>query len=226
MDLAENPVLTPAQKILLARLGQSTLSEQFYFTGGTALAALYLQHRLSEDIDFFTRETVPVESVLGFLRALPDVQKVEYERKFDRRLFLIRYLNGSAGKVEFTLYPFPQLEAAKVLEGIRLDSLRDILTNKLMAMTDRRDPKDYVDVYCALRQDRQLEIDRLVGDAEAKFGIRGIEPILRGRFLDVPADLGALKMREPVEPSVVKEFFAAIARRWIARSVEGERGAK
>src|SRR5437867_13239390 len=99
MDLAENPVLTPAQKILLARLGQSTLSEQFYFTGGTALAALCLQHRLSEDIDFFTRETVPVESVLGFLRALPDVQKVEYERKFDRRLSLIRYLDGSAGKV-------------------------------------------------------------------------------------------------------------------------------
>ena len=93
MGLAENSILTPAQKILLARLGQSTLSEQFYFTGGTALAALYLQHRLSEDIDFFTRETVPVESVLGFLRALPDVQKVEYERKFDRRLSLITGMN-------------------------------------------------------------------------------------------------------------------------------------
>ena len=33
----------------------------FYLTGGTALSAFYLHHRLSEDLDFFTESDVETE---------------------------------------------------------------------------------------------------------------------------------------------------------------------
>ncbi|MBI3956224.1 nucleotidyl transferase AbiEii/AbiGii toxin family protein [Candidatus Gottesmanbacteria bacterium] len=34
------------------------LTRWYYLTGGTALSEFYLHHRLSEDIDFFTRSEV------------------------------------------------------------------------------------------------------------------------------------------------------------------------
>ncbi|MEM3581666.1 MAG: nucleotidyl transferase AbiEii/AbiGii toxin family protein, partial [Candidatus Bathyarchaeia archaeon] len=47
-------VLTPLQRRLLAEIGRSSLRSDFYLTGGTALAAFYLHHRYSLDLDFFT----------------------------------------------------------------------------------------------------------------------------------------------------------------------------
>jgi len=47
-------ILTPFQQQLLRAIGQTQIAENFYLTGGTALAAYFLQHRLSEDLDFFS----------------------------------------------------------------------------------------------------------------------------------------------------------------------------
>ena len=53
MGLADNAILTQEQKTLLLHFSQSDLRQSFYLTGGTALAAFYLFHRVSEDLDFF-----------------------------------------------------------------------------------------------------------------------------------------------------------------------------
>lgn len=111
MAIADNPILTECQKALLARFGASALREAFYVTGGTALSAFYLQHRLSEDQDFFTENDFGIEDILDFVKSLPGVQDTQYERKYDRRIFLLRYPNSHAMKVEFTRYPFNRLEA-------------------------------------------------------------------------------------------------------------------
>jgi hypothetical protein len=42
-------ILTPFQQKLLKTIGDSSLADNFYLTGGTALSAFYLQHRYSED---------------------------------------------------------------------------------------------------------------------------------------------------------------------------------
>jgi hypothetical protein len=47
MAIADNPILTDDQKVLLARFGGWDLRDVFYLTGGTALSAIYLQHRCS-----------------------------------------------------------------------------------------------------------------------------------------------------------------------------------
>lgn len=49
--------LTLKQRIIFDEFRKSNyLKENFYFTGGTALSAVYLQHRESEDLDFFSGE--------------------------------------------------------------------------------------------------------------------------------------------------------------------------
>ena len=220
MSISNNPVFTEEQKNLLLRFRDSPLCQRFYLTGGTALAAFYLHHRLSEDLDFFSEENVSVEEVLDFVKSLPLAREAEYERKYDRKIFLLRFSEPRVIKVEFTTYPFLRFEKGPVVDGTQVDSLKDILANKLMAMTDRRDAKDYVDLYCALKKYPELDLDQLARDAEAKFGVKGVEHILRGRFLEGLPPLGVLKMRQELDKKDLELFFIQQAKRWIARSLK------
>jgi predicted nucleotidyltransferase component of viral defense system len=53
--VADTPnILTPLQRRFLNAFSQTELKKDFFLTGGTALAHFYLQHRLSDDLDFFT----------------------------------------------------------------------------------------------------------------------------------------------------------------------------
>ena len=63
-------ILTPFQKELLRVIGNSNLADNFYLTGGTALAAFYLQHRYSEDLDFFTADPNAVRLVAPSLETV------------------------------------------------------------------------------------------------------------------------------------------------------------
>jgi predicted nucleotidyltransferase component of viral defense system len=218
MAIAENPILTDDQKVLLARFGMSDLREVFYLTGGTALSAIYLQHRLSEDLDFFTESEFAVEDVLSFVKSLPGVQDTQYERKYDRRIFLLHYANAHAMKIEFTRYPFSRVEKGPVIDGVHIDSLEDILINKLMAMTDREEPKDFVDLYCAFQDRVTLKLDHLVEATVVKFGVHGVRHILAGRFLRPLPQTGVLSMRRQLDKDDMALFFSQHAKAWIERS--------
>ena len=218
-SISDNPIVTEEQKRFLLAFRESPLSKVYYLSGGTALSAFYLQHRRSEDLDFFTGDLVPLEMILGFIHALPGVTNVQFDRKFDRRIFLLELGDNRAIKTEFTLYPFPRLEKHTLVEGVLIDSLQDILTNKVMALTDRMDVKDYVDVYCAALKHPEVEIEHLVEAAEKKFGVAGVGHILQGRFLgDIPS-LQGLYLMESIDPETFVTFFRNQAETWIARRV-------
>lgn len=57
--IRNNAILTTAQISLLEEFIKSDLNDVFRLTGGTALSAFYLEHRLSEDLDFFSHEKIP-----------------------------------------------------------------------------------------------------------------------------------------------------------------------
>lgn len=212
-------MLTEEQKAFLQQFRDSSLAESFYLTGGTALSAFYLQHRYSEDLDLFTQQEVPLEMALGFLRAIKDVVRTEHERKYDRRLFLLHYGNGRTMKVEFTRYPFLPLAPHIVVEGVQVDSVEDILANKLIALTDRKDFKDYVDLYFLLRTSPTSTCSEAIRIAQEKFGIKGLAHILKGRFLeDLPAP-GALPMLKPYTLEELRAFFRNLGRELIAGSL-------
>ena len=54
--LSGKGLLTPIQRDFVDLFASLPDQEQFYLTGGTALAEFYLGHRLSFDLDFFTAE--------------------------------------------------------------------------------------------------------------------------------------------------------------------------
>jgi predicted nucleotidyltransferase component of viral defense system len=207
VNIADNPILTAEQKSLLRSFSGSDLRFSFYLTGGTSLSAFYLFHRLSEDLDFFSEEQIGIEPVLAFLKSVPDVVHVQYERKFDRKIFLLQHANEQPLKVEFTTYPFQRCEEGLVVEGIAIDSLKDILVNKIMAVTDRRDSKDYVDLFYGFKKRPGINLQELLQITETKFGIKGVGHIIRGRFLEALPSLGTLMMKTELDYEAVARFF-------------------
>src|SRR3990167_3026741 len=57
VPMTKPDILTPLQKTCLTTLfSDAWFRRYFYLTGGTALAAFYLYHRLSDDLDFFCHD--------------------------------------------------------------------------------------------------------------------------------------------------------------------------
>ena len=69
----DKKIITYQRKVLKMLSGRI---DNFYLAGGTALSLFYFQHRLSVDLDFFTREFVNSD-VLRITKYLKDVLKKE-----------------------------------------------------------------------------------------------------------------------------------------------------
>ncbi len=145
-------ILTPFQKRILTAIGHSDLASSFYFTGGTALAVYHLQHRFSEDLDFFA---VDQGAVAGVTTILADVARsvdasVEFRRTFPT--FVECFLSSPAEervKIDFAFDSPYRLAPTEIdpVYGIQVDNAIDITSNKLAALFGRVEPKDFVDVY-------------------------------------------------------------------------------
>lgn len=145
-------ILTPLQQRILKAIGNSPLQERFYLTGGTALSAFYLHHRYSEDLDFFTPDPAAVTQVPPVLTEI--AQTNNWEVAFTRTLgtFLECFVTGPENervKLDFAQDSPYRLEATRYDPeyNIYLDEVVDIASNKLSALFDRAEPKDFVDVY-------------------------------------------------------------------------------
>ena len=111
-------LLTPLQRRLLREIGQSPLRDEFFLTGGTALAALYLHHRYSVDLDLFTENPTAVAQVPPTMQEI--ASRLGLEITFTRTLgtFLEAFVASPDGeRVEFD---FAQ-DSPYRLEPTRLD---------------------------------------------------------------------------------------------------------
>jgi predicted nucleotidyltransferase component of viral defense system len=190
----------------LARALPPVLRESFVLTGGTALAAFYLGHRHSEDLDFFALELaqpIPFSGIASALAGRFDV--VTSERIYDRCLFVVE-VEGSALKVEFAPLYFPRLHPPEARGGVLVDSLEDIAANKILAMADRFDPKDFVDVYCLCR-DRAWSVLDLVDLARRKHDAAYEYSLRLSRIVEQPDALAAVRLAESIAREVILGFF-------------------
>ncbi len=217
--MVENKILAEKQKVFIDNLPADILAN-FYLTGGTALSAFYIEHRLSMDLDFFTdseKRMPPIEFLTGMIRKLPSVSAVHYERLFDRRIFDILFEDSDTLKVEFTTYPFKSVEERRKIGKLVVDSLLNIVTGKLFAITDRYDPKDFVDLYFVLR-DYTWSLGDLIKRTQKRFEVKGLQYIIPERLLmakrlgpdDFPIMLKEVNLEE-MKQSLLKEA-AEVAR--------------
>jgi predicted nucleotidyltransferase component of viral defense system len=122
----------------------------FYLTGGTALGRFYLNHRYSEDLDFFVNSDPAfqerlerIEKRLSTSFSIDREQTVKYE---DYARYFIENEN-SVLKIEFV--NDVQYRCGEPL-GFRfglIDTPLNILTNKLTAIISREEPKDIYDIF-------------------------------------------------------------------------------
>lgn len=206
----EQEILTDIQEKIIKAVAEEPKMADFYLSGGTALAACYFQHRISDDLDFFVFNEPDKIFLHGFaekLKTIVSADSMRFERLYDRNQFFFIVRNEES-KVEFTKYPFEQLEKQIVCKNIKVDSLRDIAANKLMALLDRFDPKDFIDLYFVLQNFNLQETRK---DVERKFGIK-VDNIFLGGELAKVKNIEALpKMLKPLSIKELKKIFSKLA---------------
>lgn len=150
----------------------------FFLTGGTALSRYYTHHRYSDDIDFFVIDDPDyAKHVNTILQRLIEAENAGILR-IDRTT-----LNKGKAYTQFFITDIEQNEIELKVEFIndvaahygsitndpvlgRIDSLRNILSNKLTALF-RCEPKDVVDIH-AISLQQSFNWREIVKEAKSK----------------------------------------------------------
>lgn len=97
---------------------------------------------------------------------------LERSRIYDRWEFVIP-TNNPVTRFEFVHYNHEKkrLSPLTKFRGLSIDSLPDMAANKVMAYVDRNQPKDLLDVYTLLTQEK-FTVTELLALVERKFRVR------------------------------------------------------
>jgi len=206
-------VLNKYQIKILDRVAKDIfLTDEFYFTGGTALSELYLQHRESDDLDFFSLKSFDPQSIFSRLTQWSDEfnYKILYEFIDPTHIYFLTFGDGFRLKIDFAPYPYNQLDEPKLfINKMKADSLRDIAANKMIVLSQRREIKDFVDLYFILLENNFWSIRE---DAEKKFKVE-IDPYLfAGDCMNILDFTYLPKMIKPLNLDKLKEFYKNLAR--------------
>jgi predicted nucleotidyltransferase component of viral defense system len=170
-----NIKLSKLQRDVLFFFGKHPFGENFYWTGGTLLSYFYLHHRDSVDLDFFSENLFLDDEYLGFineLKAATGAKKVKFDLDKNRRLYFIERGKETV-KLELVYFPFGSIEKKGDLKefSLKVDSLTDIMVNKILSAYQRDEPKDVYDLYCYLSRKPKYDFQKLVFLVEKKFGV-------------------------------------------------------
>jgi len=214
-------VLTRLQRDFLSSFFAQPAAQPFVLSGGTALAAFHLQHRLSEDIDLFA--VAPLDDAelkqsetleMGFQAAQAAGMAIGAALEgrapsvHFHQVFLTRGEEPRL-KVDLVRDPGPQFGEPFTAEGVRVDAALNIAVNKVTALS-RLAARDYVDLFFLLRSG--FKFDELLERAKQKD--RGLEEFYLAMALRAvdkigPADLP--KMLKPLDLDELKAYFLALA---------------
>jgi predicted nucleotidyltransferase component of viral defense system len=206
-------ILNKIQEQTLQSLASTGLAKQFYFSGGTALAHFYLKHRLSEDLDFFSEEEFDAQSVYVTIQSLKSSLKfreIDYQSSFNRNLFFLRFNSKRPLKLEFTYYPFKQVEQPVKKEGLLVDSLIDIAVNKLFTIAQQPRGRDYFDLYSIIKHE-SYSIDQLRMLAKQKFDWH-VDPLqLASRLHEVGLHIDDPILVHKMDKKAIQSYFESAA---------------
>lgn len=177
MDSSRPEILTPLQRTVLdAVFAEEVFARSFYLTGGTALAAFYLFHRYSDDLDLFTNDQ-SLELVWPTLQQLLPSLGLTIESRTPQ---FIRLRHPEGLRVD-VVHDVPFRIGIPLRQGTWLiDTLQNITLNKVTAIQGRLDVKDYVDLYLLLKDHPRHILTWLV---QAKQKDASIDPFLWSRLI-------------------------------------------
>ena len=205
-------IFTPIQKLIFDEFCKDeNLKENYYFGGGTALSVFYLQHRYSEDLDFFVKKEFNQNLIIKFLNQF--VKKNNISLKMTKKETVLWFgleKGKQTAKIDFLDFPYKRIEKGTIYQGVEIDSEKDIGANKILTINLENNPKDYVDLYFLLKK---FSIWDLVYAVEAKFGLQ-LDLIALGEdFLEAEKLEFLPKMIIPLSLEELKKFYRKLAER-------------
>lgn len=131
-----------------------------YLAGGTALA-LHLGHRLSVDLDFFTKEEFDEKVLVQNLKNLPE---------FKEEGTAWRTVWGKIGSTKFSLfyYQYPLIKQIIPFDGIQILDKADIAAMKIHAIEERGTRRDFVDLYFLAKE---FALEQMLKFYDQKYGV-------------------------------------------------------
>lgn len=218
--MGKRQIITQEQQIILDEISKNDwLSTRFYFTGGTALSAIYLQHRYSDDLDLFSGEKFDNQVIFTLMEEWSKKHNFIFQSRFVEvtYIFNLQFRNKTNLKVDFGYYPFKRLKEEKSINGLKVNSLLDIAVNKLLTVSQRNEVKDFVDLYFLLKK---FTVWDLMEGVRVKFGVK-IDPFLVSvDFLKVEDFTYLPKMIKPLNLEELKSFFRQAAKKLSKQSIE------
>lgn len=165
--MGDKDIIKYQRKVLEALSGRIN---DFYLAGGTALSLFYFRHRLSVDLDFFTRDfsmsriKEVVEYIESGLKVRAElVSQVSGKGKAHIAIYNVFLNGGMPLKVDFVEDFINLIKKPESVGGINVMSLEDIYIRKIFAaagmakradaagkaefMGGRAEAKDFFDLY-------------------------------------------------------------------------------
>jgi len=150
-NLINNPILTPYQVEILKLFFATDFAKSFFLTGGTALSAFYLAHRDSKDLDLFSIEPFDTQQLELTIADIAQKMNCEVVTKVKTTTYNEIYLENKRGgwtqRIDIVKEQPKRFGEIEVVEGVRVDTLENIGSNKICAIFGRLEIKDYVDLY-------------------------------------------------------------------------------
>jgi predicted nucleotidyltransferase component of viral defense system len=168
--MVKENTLNVMEKELGRLLRCDLLPEKTYLAGGTAVY-LYLKHRISIDLDFFTHTSFNPDILIAKIRDCVEDVQVELMEKNTVILYL------SKEKVKFSLffYSYDILAGTQTVtlqDGTLcpLASMEDIEAMKALAIYQRGSIKDFVDLYYLVKKTGH-RYDDIFNSVKKKYGL-------------------------------------------------------
>jgi len=216
------------QRDFLSSFFAQPASAPFALAGGTALAAFYLQHRLSEDVALFAVAPLQ-EDEFKYCQVLDFGERAALtaglsigatcEHREPTTLFHQVFVTRESEprlKIDLVRDPGPLFGETHTIDALRVQSALDIAVSKVTAILGRLAARDYVDLYVLLQSG--FEFEQLLELAKQKD--LGLNEFYLGQAMRAvekisPSDMP--KLLEPLDLNEMKRFYVSLAEALVRR---------
>jgi len=209
-------ILSSFQREILEKLSKNYfITENFYFSGGTALSEFYLKHRFSEDFDFFTVRETDLKSLATNVKPIfksLNVDLIDFQEEASSKIFFIKKGGKEKIKVDFNFWAFERLNKGRKFNSLIVDSIFDIAVNKLYTILTRKKARDFVDFYFILQAYKSFTLGKLFNGLRKKYDWV-VDPLyLATCFLKIEDLHDYPKMIKEFSPEEMISYFIELAK--------------
>src|SRR3989344_1169306 len=203
--------LTKLQEEVLRSFFTQPIGRSYFLTGGSALSGFYFYHRESIDLDLFTFETIEIEPVRQIFEAIATKNSLSLDHRVATEGYHKFFLTGKKQELKIDLVREQKVHfgTIKTFGKIRVDSVENIGSNKITAIFNRTEAKDFIDLYLIL-QKKLFTFAKLFQDAKKKdLGMN--EFYFAHMLLEVKNLKDLPKMLVPFNADQMKSYFISLA---------------